>query len=181
MARCPGERLSRVRTDEKEQIVLRIIKILLIAVVALWGFLGAFLNVVDWGGTTGSVEAAVSMATWEGGAESWQATSSQALIWVGALFIMLSKLTAGSLCAVGCIKMWQLRSSDGDSFQASKEFALAGCAVAMIMLFGGFIVVAETWFEMWRSDVLRGPSLQSAFRYGGMIMLIGLFVGMKDA
>ncbi len=50
----------------------------------------------------------------------------------------------------------------------------------MIMLFGGFIVIGETWFEMWRSDVLRDLSLQSAFRYGGMITLIALFVGSLE-
>ncbi|MFT6056479.1 MAG: hypothetical protein ACJAS2_000754 [Pseudohongiellaceae bacterium] len=27
------------------------------------------------------------------------------------------------------------------------------------MLFGGFIVIAEGWFELWRSEFLRGPSL----------------------
>nr|MDA3933179.1 DUF2165 family protein [Gammaproteobacteria bacterium] len=60
------------------------------------------------------------------------------------------------------------------------EIALTGCMIAVIMLFGGFIVIAESWFELWRSDVMRGPVLESAFRYGGMIMLIALFVATKD-
>jgi predicted small integral membrane protein len=50
----------------------------------------------------------------------------------------------------------------------------------MLLLFGGFIVIGETWFEMWRSDLLRDLSLQSAFRYGGMVTLIALYVGCLE-
>jgi predicted small integral membrane protein len=160
--------------------MLKTAKTLLIACVALWGFVGAFLNLVDWGGTLGSVGAATSMATFEGGTESWRATDSLLLIWLGALFIMLSKLTAAVLCSIGAMRMWQTRHGEAAAFMAAKVPALTGCAVAMIMLFAGFIVVAESWFELWRSDVMRGPVLESAFRYGGMIMLIAIFVAGRD-
>lgn len=160
--------------------MLRTTKILLVLTVVLWGFVGSFHNVMDWGGTLGAVGAATSMSTFEGGAESWQATSNSVVIWIGALFIMLSKLTAAVLCTIGATRMIGVRRGDAAAFAASKEYALAGCAVAVIMLFGGFIVIAESWFEMWRSDVMRGPVLQSALRYGGMIALIGIFVGMKE-
>lgn len=157
--------------------MLRASKILLIVAVALWGFIGAFHNILDWAGTTGAVAAATSMATFEGGTDSWQATSNMAVVWAGALFIMLSKLTAGLLCTLGARNMWQERHNDSTSFSSAKKLALAGCGIAMLMLFGGFIVIAESWFELWRSDVMRGPVLQSAFRYGAMITLIALFVG----
>jgi hypothetical protein len=41
-------------------------------------------------------------------------------------------------------------------------------------------VIAETWFEAWRSDLLRDVALNSAFRYCGMIGVIALFVGMRE-
>ena len=160
--------------------MLRIAKILLVLTVALWGFVGAFFNVVDWAGTTGAVAAVTSMATFDGGAGSWQAISYPGVVWAGALFIMLSKVVAGALCMSGALRMWRVRDGDALTFTAAKELALAGCAVAVIMLFGGFIVVAESWFELWRSDAMRGPVLDSAFRYAGMIMLIAIFVGMKE-
>ncbi|GAC21150.1 DUF2165 family protein [Paraglaciecola arctica] len=47
------------------------------------------------------------------------------------------------------------------------------------MLFGGFIIIAESWFELWRSESMLGPVLQSAFRYGGFIGFIALFVVAK--
>jgi len=160
--------------------MLRKAKTLLVVTVALWGFVGAFKNFTDWGGTMAAVSAVTSMVTIEAGATSWQATSNPAVIWLGALFIALSKVAVGVLCTIAALKMWQARASDAAAFAAAKQFALAGCATAVIMLFGGFIVIAESWFELWRSDVMRGPVLESAFRYGGMIALIGLFVATKD-
>ena len=160
--------------------MLRTIKIIMVGVVALWAFLGAFMNVLDWSGTTGAVAATTSMATFEGGADAWQATSSPMVIWAGALFILLAKATTGLLCLMGALRMWAARKQDASAFAKSKELALSGCGIAMILLFAGWIVIAETWFELWRSDAMRDIALQSAFRYGGMITLIALFVANSD-
>lgn len=157
--------------------MLRITKITLIATVALFLLMGAVFNVKDWTGTMGAVAATTSMTTFEGGAEDWRATSSPIVVWTGALFITLSKATAGVLCLIGAVNMWAARKGDASAFTTAKELALSGCAVAMILLFGGWIVIAETWFELWRSDAMRDAALQTAFRYGGMIALIALFVG----
>ncbi len=160
--------------------MLRMTKILLIVSVAFWCLLGAFGNATDWDGTMGAVGAAASMSTFEGGAESWRASSSPVVIWMGALMIMLTKLAAGILCSIGAVEMWRARAGDVTRFALAKRPALAGCGVAMLLLFGGFIVIGETWFEMWRSDVLRDLSLQSAFRYGAMVTLIALYVGCLE-
>ncbi len=160
--------------------MLRTTKIILVVLVALWALMGAFLNFYDWSGTTGAVLAATSMTTFEGGPQEWRATSSPVIVWLGALMIPLLKIAAGVLCLAGAMKMWAARKLDASAFARSKEFALSGCAVAMILLFGGWIVLAETWFELWRSDALREAALQSAFRYGGMITLIALLVAARD-
>lgn len=161
--------------------MIRTIKITLVLAVALWGFVGALHNLLDWQGTLGAVRAVTSMSTFDGGAGSWQATSQPVVVWLGALFIMLSKLTAGCFCCLGAAKMWRSKTSDVADFHAAKVMALAGCGVALFMLFAGFIVVAESWFELWRSDVMRGPVLDSAFRYAAMITLIALFVASHDS
>lgn len=160
--------------------MIRITKILLVVTVALWGLLGALGNISNWDETIGAIGAATTMATFEGGVESWKATSNPAVLWLGTLFILLSKVATGAMCSVGAWRMWQARDGDAAGFAASKEIALAGCAVAVIMLFGGFTVIAESWFELWRSESLRAPVLESAFRYAGMIALIAIFVGMKE-
>lgn len=160
--------------------MLRPVKIAMIATVALWGFIGSFQNFFYWEATTGAVQAATSMATFEGGADSWQATSNPVVVTLGALFIALSKLTGALLCTLGVFRMFGARNLDAAEFQIAKRAALAGCGIMMIMLFGGFVVVAETWFSMWRSEEMREASLNLAFRYGGMITLIAIFVGMRE-
>jgi len=160
--------------------MLRTTKIIMVGVVALWGFIGAFLNVYDWSGTTGAIAATTSMTTFEGGVDDWRATSSVPVIWAGALFITLAKTAIGLLCLLGALRMWAARKRDASAFARSKELALSGCGIAMIFLFAGWIVIAETWFELWRSDAMRDIALQSAFRYGGMITLIALFVATSE-
>jgi predicted small integral membrane protein len=160
--------------------MLRRTKSIMILTVALWGFVSAFHNVIDWDGTVGAIGAATSMSTISGGAESWQATDNVLVIWMGAFFIVASKLATGALCGVGAVGMWKATDTDLPAYKTARDVALTGCAVAIIMLFGGFVVIAESWFELWRSESMLGPVLQSAFRYGGMIALIGLFVASND-
>lgn len=160
--------------------MLRIMKILLVLSVALWGLVSAFGNLTDWSGTTGAVSAVTSMTTFEDGTAHWRATSNPVIIMAGALFIMLSKIIAGLLCLEGARRMWGTRKNDAAAFAKAKIFALTGCAIAVFMLFVGFTVIAETWFELWRSEAMRGPVLASAFRYAGMITLIAIFVGSSD-
>jgi len=160
--------------------MLRVIKILLILSVAVWGLVAAFGNVIDWNGTMGAVQAATSMSTFDPVPASAHATSNPLIVLLGALFITLSKIASGILCLIGAGQMWTTRTSDTATFARAKTWALTGCGVAMFMLFAGFIVIAETWYELWRSPVMLDPVLGSAFRYCGMIGVIALFVGARE-
>jgi predicted small integral membrane protein len=75
--------------------------------------------------------------------------------------------------------MWQSRNGSAADFAAAKRIALAGCGIAVIMLFGGFIVIAESWFELWRSEAMSAV-LTAALRYASMIALIAIFVATPD-
>ena len=160
--------------------MIRFVKIMLVLAVASWGFVGALHNLMDWGGTLGAVKATTSMVTFEGGTDKWQATDASWVIWLGALFIVTSKLLTALLCTTGVLKMWQQRAADSTEFNQAKVWAISGCGIAIFMLFFGFIVVAESWFELWRSEAMRGPVLASAFRYACLIAVVALFVGTDD-
>jgi predicted small integral membrane protein len=160
--------------------MLRIIKIVLVLTVAVWGLIGVLGNIVDWGGTTGAVGAATSMSTFDPVPASGRATSNAAVIFAGAMFIVLLKALTGLLCLAGAWRMWGARSADAATFGKAKAFALTGCGVAVFMLFMGWIVIAETWFELWRSPEMRSAALDAAFRYAGFIGLIALFVGARE-
>lgn len=160
--------------------MLRLTKILLVATVAAWAFLGALGNVTDWNGTIGAVSAATSMSTFDEVPASGRATSHPAVIWAGALFILSLKLLTGAMCAAGATRMWLARKADAAAFAGAKTLALTGCGVAMFMLFAGWIVIAETWYELWRSAPMLEPVLGSAFRYFGIIGLTALYVGADE-
>lgn len=49
----------------------------------------------------------------------------------------------------------------------------------MLGVFLGWIVLGEQWFELWRSPEL-GSAGDAAFRYGGFIGIIALFVAIRD-
>ena len=57
---------------------------------------------------------------------------------------------------------------------------MTGCGVGTFMLFSGWIVSAETWFELWRSPAMPDPVLGSAFRYCATIGVVAIFVGARE-
>ena len=44
----------------------------------------------------------------------------------------------------------------------------------------GFIGIAENFFDLWRSADIGGSVLGGAYRYGGVMALIGILVGATD-
>ena len=160
--------------------MLRITKILLVLSVAVWGLIGALGNLTDWRGTTGAVGAVASMSTFAGGADRWHATTNPLVIVAAAVCIVLFKIATSLLCLVGAWRMWARRRGDAETFGQAKTLALTGCGVAVLSLFGGWSVIGEQWFELWRSDLLREAAGGAAFRYGGFIALISLMVGARD-
>jgi predicted small integral membrane protein len=120
------------------------------------------------------------MSTFDPVPASGRATSNPAVVLLGAVLITLFKIATGVLCLLGAWQMWSARATDATTFAKAKTCALTGCGVAMFMLFAGWIVIAETWYELWRSPAMLEPVLGSAFRYCGTIGVIALFVGARE-
>jgi len=160
--------------------MLRIVKIGLATSVAAFGFYSGIFDLIHWHDTVGSVTMVTSMTSWEGGATSWQAVNSPALSGLGALWIIGSDLTAGVLCTMSIGRMWARRHGSVTEFAVAKKLAVAGCGVLAIMLFGGFIVVAEGWFNLRHSVAMRGAVLEVAYRYLWSILLIALFIASAE-
>ena len=152
--------------------MLRVSKIILIILIGLWGLIGGVQNFTQIDIGYQSVAAVLNPQDVSGLAD-WQGIESSLIIWLAWAIIPLSKLTAAGFCFFGSWKMWQAKSLDAAIFNTSKSWALVGCSIAIAMLFGGFIVAGETYFQLWQSE-LGGLALPIAFRYIGCIALIAM-------
>ncbi|HEY5644946.1 MAG TPA: DUF2165 family protein [Pseudomonadales bacterium] len=157
----------------------RMVKVGLMATAALWAICSGLYNVTNWSESLIYVEAVTSMSLFEGGADSWQATSNPVIVWLGILFIFLAKVAAAGLCSIATWRMWQARN-DTAAFASARKIGMAGCGIAVIMLFGGFIAIAENFFDLWRATDVGGAVLAGAYRYGGVMALIAIMVGATD-
>jgi predicted small integral membrane protein len=75
--------------------------------------------------------------------------------------------------------MWSSRRSPADQFNAAKAFGLLGCGIAIAMMFGIFMVAADTYFNLWATK-LGSRVMPQAFLYVGSIGIIALFVNQPD-
>ena len=139
-------------------MLLRYFKIFLILLVGFWGLFGAMGNLTR---PNPELAAAVmSMADVPG--EHRRAV----------------KLTAAALCFAGAFRLWRRRRDRGIEFDRAKSWAVAGCAAAMAMLYGVFIVAMDTFFEGWQTTI-GAQATPAAFAYFGCIALIAVFVNMR--
>lgn len=159
--------------------MVRDVKILLIVLVALWGLVGAAGNLSHLGLAYAAVESVTTMPAFPiDAAPPWR-TANPVVVWAGVALIVFGKLAAAIFCGIGAVTMVKRRGADSAVFQNAKRFALVGCGLAVAMLFGGFIVIGETLYAMFR-DPGHAQAAAAAFRYGGFIAVIMIFVGQRD-
>jgi len=158
--------------------MLRIVKIILVILVAAWGLIGGIKNFADIDGGIGAVQAVMNPPE-SVGLPDWQVVTNPIFVWIGWLIIPLCKLGAAALCGLGALKMWSSRTLESASFNQAKELGIAGCGVAIAMLFGGFFVVGGVYFDLWMAP-LGDVALPNAFRMIGCIGVIALIVAQSD-
>jgi predicted small integral membrane protein len=155
--------------------VVRYLKMLLIVLVGLWGVFGAMVNLSK----PNPQMAAAVMSMQDVPGTHGRAIEHPVLVWLAWGVIPLGKLIAAGLCFAGAVRLWRQRYATPMDFDRAKSWAVSGCAVAMTMLYGVFIVFADGFFEAWRTP-LGQQATSSAFVYFGCIALITVFVNMRE-
>ena len=151
---------------------------MLVASVAAWALLSGTVNLLDYEGGKAAVAQAMSMSLATGATATWRAIENPLLINLGYIFIWTIKYIAGALCAVSAANLWKNRNSS--SFNDSKELGLCGIGLAMFMLFFGFIVLSDTYFELWRDAGFGNAVTTKSLLYFSYIGIIGLFIAQPD-
>ena len=159
--------------------MIRYLKILLVALVALWGLIGVVNNLAEPDNVYTAVQDVASMPAFEVGEGPPWATDNPVIIWLGVALIIAGKAAALVFCGLGVLAMLRHAGSAPAQFQASKAWAILGCGAALAMLFGGFTVIGEGLFLM-VLDPASIPAGAAAFRYGGFIGLIMIFVAQRE-
>lgn len=159
--------------------MLRDVKILLVLLVALWGLIGAAGNFSHLDSAYEQVRGVTMMPTFpEDAAPPWR-TENPAVVWLGVALIVAGKLAAFGFCGIGAAAMIGARKADAEAFHRAKQFALVGGGLAVAALFGGFTIIGETLYAMFREPG-HLKAAEGAFRYAGFIALIMIFVAQRD-
>lgn len=159
-------------------MMLRYTKILMMLMVGLFALIAAFFNVLQMDSDLALV-AQVVIGADASGIAGWQKIESPWLVKLCWSVIPISKALSGVLCLFCVSQMWLSRKLDMLSFQRSKQAGMAGCGVMLAMLFGVFILVSETWFQQWQTELGAGI-LGAAERYIVSIGVVAFFVNLPD-
>jgi predicted small integral membrane protein len=159
--------------------MIRYLKIFLVVLVALWGLIGAMGNLAKPEVAYEAVHSVTTMPAFEAGEAPPWATENPVVIWLGVALIVLGKLAALVFCGWGAMAMLRAVRVGPERFQAAKRWAVLGCGLALASLFGGFVVIGEMFYLMFM-DPGSEHAAAAAFRYGGFIALILIFVAQEE-
>lgn len=158
---------------------VRILKIILVAWIALLCLVYATQNIANLDQAYAAVQYVFSMdehVVYPGA--FGPAITHPLLIGFALAVIIALEYTAGVLAAKGAWDLWRARQSAAD-FNAAKTFAILGAGTAMIVWLGLFSVIGGAYFQMWQTAA-GAASLEGAFQFLGMSAFVLLFVNMKD-
>jgi predicted small integral membrane protein len=160
--------------------MMRLIKILLAAFVAIFCIFYALQNIVNLQAAHGFVAYVASMTDHVAyPAHFGPAINSPALTWAMLWIIIALEMGAGLLAAKGAYDLLKARHASADEFNAAKSYALAGCGVAIIIWFGLFSAIAGAYFQMWQTEAGLNPLRESALFaiQNGVVLLV---LALKD-
>lgn len=162
-------------------MAIRILKIVLVVFVGLQGLAYVAGNIANWDAGHGAIAYVLGM---EGhavyGNHIVPPITHPTLVSIAFLVIISGEFLVGALSLAGAWRMWRARHDQADAFNAAKTLAILGAGMAMVVWFGGFVVMGGALFQMWQTQVGTG-SFEGAFIYGAASALVLLFVNSPDA
>jgi predicted small integral membrane protein len=160
-------------------MVVRAAKVLLVLMIGLFSLLVGVDNIIDYGTNYAFVQHVMSMDTvFPSSTLTWRAITSPVLYHLFYALIIAAEIVTGLLCIVGARRLWAALDAPAATFNAAKDFAVAGLVSGFALWFFGFMVVGGEWFQMWQSQTWNGQ--QAAFRFIASIGLVLIFLNQKD-
>jgi len=158
---------------------LRVIKVILVACVALFAGLVAFNNIVDYGSNYAFVQHVLTMdSIFNNNPLIYRSIQTPFLHHAFYWLIIFTEAMVGILCALGVWQMWHSRLADNRTFDRAKKWANIGLVLGVLLWFTGFMTIGAEWFLMWQSKIWNGQS--SAFCFIVVVFLVLIFINQEE-
>ena len=161
-------------------MTLRLVKILLVAAVAIFYTLIVFNNLTDYGSNYQFVHHVLLMdTTFPDNQGMWRAIHvpvMQTLLYNGIIAwesVVMMLTWAGTVILIRSLRR------PAANFNLAKRLLIIALTLGMLLWFGAFITVGGEWFLMWQSKIWNGQ--EAAFRMFTIIGIVLLLVVMPDA
>jgi predicted small integral membrane protein len=161
-------------------MILRMAKTALVLGAAFYTTLIAFNNLSDYDSNYQFVRHVLMMdSTYPGNRGMWRALLAPEWSIIFYWAIILWELASAALCWWGGIRLARAWKSDAKDFRHSKNVAIIGLTLNMLIWVAAFLAVGGEWFLMWQSKTWNGE--ESAFRMFTMIGIVLLLLIQPEA
>ena len=159
--------------------LFRVAKIVSVAAIALMALLVVVGNTTDYFTNYQFVEHVMKMdTTFPGSNVHYRSVDNPFLFHAGYILIILGEGLMAFCCIKGSWLLFKNLKSDAASFHSSKNWAVAGIILGIVIWFLGFEVIGGEWFAMWQSSHWNG--LGAAERIVSFLVLILILLHLKE-
>ena len=156
-------------------MMTRLAKISLVFAVALYHALVVLGNLTDYDSNYQFVRHVLMMdSTFPGNREMWRAINSPAVHTLFYLVIIAWECAVAVVCGWGALRMLKASHSNANGFRESKNMAILGLTLSLLLWFVAFLTTGGEWFLMWQSKVWNGQ--EEAFRMFAIVGIVLIFL-----
>lgn len=158
---------------------LRLAKAMMTAALAAFCLLVAYDNLVDYETNYAFVRHVLSMdTTFPGNALMHRAIIDERGWRMAYAAIIAGEAVSGLFLALGAVAMLARLAAPAARFERAKRFVYLGGALAFLVWFFGFMVVAGEYFAMWQSKDWNGQA--AAFRFSMTVLGVLILVALPE-
>ncbi|MFZ1850832.1 MAG: DUF2165 domain-containing protein [Nitrosomonas sp.] len=151
----------------------------LVFAIALFASLVVFNNVTDYDSNFTLVQHVFKMDTiFPDSKGFWRAIDSPGIHRSVYGFIIFTEFVIAVFCWVGGFRLSK-HINNARSFDQSKNPAIIGLTLGMLLWFTGFMTIGGEWFLMWQSESANGQ--EAAFRLVVILGIVLIYLVQPDA
>ena len=159
-------------------VSLRVIKIGMVASIALFFSMVAFNNIIDFDSNWHFVQHVFSMdTTFRTPALMTRAITNPVIQCCAYYLIIAWEIITALICWIGCFMLLAKIKKQHAQFNAAKKIALIGLFFGFLLYMIGFMIIGGEWFVMWQSPIWNGQMKAGLFI--SLIMFVMIFLTME--